>query len=107
MSNSAVKKLQDQAERGGYLALIAKMNELTVDDDQKKTKPKPKTKAKTKADDKKESPEVTDELRDAIRGFFHKKKNDKEAKSLFVGSSKKRKPAPKKRKRRRPGQPKE
>jgi hypothetical protein len=115
MSNSAVRKMEAEAERGGYRALIKEMNQLTMGKNEKaKAEAKPK-KAKPKESEKKpdkkaeagekESPEVTDELRDMIRGFFHKKKNQKEVepKSLYVGKGRKR-PTVKK-KRRRPGQP--
>jgi len=115
MSNAAVRKMEEEAELGGYKAMIARMNQLTVGKNEKTeakaakaAKPKsPKKKPDTKtAEGKKESPEVTPELKEMVRAFFHKKKpEDVEPVSLYVGSGRKKKAATVKKKRRRPGQP--
>jgi len=96
--SSAVKKMEQEAEKEGYRNLIKAMNKLTGD------KPKAKAKAKAKVETKKEDKEnkeikVDDDLKNVIRGFFKKKKNDdkKVSADLYVGNATKKygKPKPK------------
>tara|TARA_R100000656_G_scaffold93999_1_gene68032 strand:+ start:315 stop:671 length:357 start_codon:yes stop_codon:yes gene_type:complete len=86
--NSAVKKMEDDATRAGYRTLIKAMNKLTGNKEEKKeTKAKKSVKKPKKKKEKEESPEVTDELKDLIKGFFHKEKpEEKEAVDLHLGS---------------------
>jgi len=119
MSNAAVRKMEDEAERGGYKAMIARMNQLTVGKNEKaetknkKVVKKAKSKESEEKSDKKtpkgkdDSPEVTSDLKAMVQAFFHKKKPDEDEKpvNLYVGSGRKKKAATVKKKRRRPGQP--
>ena len=84
--NSAVKKMEDDATRAGYRTLIKAMNKLTGNKEEKKETKAKKADKKPKKE-KEESPEVTDDLKDLIKGFFHKKKiEEKEPVPLYVGS---------------------
>tara|TARA_B100001094_G_scaffold325693_2_gene380485 strand:- start:9308 stop:9652 length:345 start_codon:yes stop_codon:yes gene_type:complete len=99
--SSAVKKMEQEAERVSYKNLIKAMSKISGDKPKKVTK---KVKAKvdkkvSKNENQNEVPEIDDELRSVIRGFFHKKKIDDEAPSadLYVGNATKKygKPKPK------------
>jgi len=80
--------MEDDATRAGYRTLIKAMNKLTGNKEEKKeTKAKKADKKPKKEKEKDESPEVTDDIKDLIKGFFHKKKpEEKEPVALYVGS---------------------